>query len=90
MSELFPVEDPNPGMNRTQKVIRANLARGIHPVGGLVQPDRQETCGSCVHRFIRSYRNKRYPKCDISHVSHGVGTDVRAWWPACTRWEAKP
>lgn len=43
-------------------------------------------CGSCWHRRVLDYRNRPYGKCladDGSRVSHGAGTDVRAWWPAC-------
>lgn len=44
-------------------------------------------CGSCVHRIVSNHRNGTYPKCDLSTITHGQATDVRAWWPACPRWE---
>lgn len=58
------------------------------------------TCGSCRFReVLRSGSSRSYPKCiydvilrgcalDVSpRVSHGAGTDVRAWWPACQDYE---
>lgn len=29
-----------------------------------------------------------YPKCEVGPQTHGPKTDVRAWWPACPRFEA--
>ena len=47
------------------------------------------TCGTCTHRILRG-RHSTYPKCDRGPITNGAATDVRAWWPACTRWEPKP
>lgn len=56
------------------------------------------TCGSCVFRRVEQYHNRSYPKCWLptpgvgadapwervyQRVTHGAGSDVRAWWPAC-------
>lgn len=51
--------------------------------------DGTPTCGTCVHRRTVDYRGKWYPKCthDQAPLSHGPATDVRAWWPACVRFE---
>ncbi|GAB3156411.1 hypothetical protein GCM10027258_62810 [Amycolatopsis stemonae] len=52
-------------------------------------------CGSCVHRVVpvREVAG-RYPKCnyggDWRFASGGPGTDCRAWWPACHRYQPKP
>lgn len=53
-------------------------------------------CGTCWYRKLLRYHHRKYPKClfdvenetdqrpGLAHrVSHGPGTDVRAWWPAC-------
>jgi hypothetical protein len=50
-------------------------------------------CGTCRFRELLSYHDRTYPKClqgwDGSNeqpprrVTHGTGTDIRAWWPAC-------
>lgn len=51
-------------------------------------------CGSCAHRkFPWREVAGRYPKCDVGgpkwpRATGGPGTDVRAWWPACTDYEA--
>lgn len=58
--------------------------------------DDPYTCGSCWFRTVITYHGGRFPKClfgvenptdrnpaKAPRVSHGAGTDVRAWWPAC-------
>lgn len=55
--------------------------------------DRSLTCGTCIHRVLMGYHTADYPKCDVGggiRMSHGTGTDVRAWWPACTDHEVEP
>ena len=60
------------------------------------------TCGSCKWRQTVHYHNRAYPKCvhpggysgeDVVTLpplwhSHSAATDVRAWWPACTDYDA--
>lgn len=85
---------------RTARVRRA-VAAGVHPLA-LVDPsvrmhpgaDRDAgpgdraaghlRCGTCAHRQPNSFA---YPKCVLGPDSHCTATDVRAWWPACTRYE---
>lgn len=47
-------------------------------------------CGNCRFRRTLPHHNIAYPKCAFGstdagapRASHGSGTDVRAWWPAC-------
>lgn len=52
-------------------------------------------CGNCAYRRTWHQRNRSYPKCwfstdhagqfveDYERITHGPGTDVRAWWPGC-------
>jgi hypothetical protein len=55
-------------------------------------------CGSCWFRRTFSHRSGTWPKCHqpstvtyadgsavegLARVTHGPGTDVKAWWPAC-------
>jgi hypothetical protein len=47
-------------------------------------------CGSCIHRITVRGNAKDYPKCDLTTMSHSEASDVRAWWPACVRYEATP
>lgn len=80
----------------------AQVRAGIHPLtGGVLHPlasrDRDSTsskadpfsCGTCIHRVT----GFGYPKCDVGNgqrITRGPGTDVRAWWPACPAYTAKP
>jgi hypothetical protein len=51
-------------------------------------------CGGCRFRRLLPYHGRVYPKCcwpesdPGERVSHGGGTDVAAWWPACAEYEA--
>jgi hypothetical protein len=56
-------------------------------------------CGTCRHRQHTYGHATNYPKCAVGaepgqhcyrwpRYSSGAGTDVRAWWPACTNYEA--
>jgi hypothetical protein len=45
------------------------------------------TCGDCAHRVVIGYHNRSWPKCDLAEITHGAGSDCRAWWPACDRFE---
>lgn len=43
-------------------------------------------CGNCWYREHFRYHNRTYAKCTVDdgvRITHGAGTDVRAWWPAC-------
>lgn len=41
------------------------------------------TCGACKFR----HGKMRYPKCELGPATRGPATDVRAYWPACHRFE---
>lgn len=61
---------------------------GWHPLTrDRARPDLG-TCGTCVHR--RPTQQGSYPKCGLGPINKGPGTDVRAHWPACSRFEPKP
>lgn len=68
--------------------------RGLHPDAPRVtapnEPGDGPRCGSCAHLKVSPYPVRTYFKCDLVGSTHGAGTDVRRWWPACTAWEAKP
>jgi hypothetical protein len=49
-------------------------------------------CGTCAFREIRHYGPRAWPKCtfgDGVRMSHGAGTDIRAYWPACRDYQPK-
>lgn len=64
------------------------------PAGDRAAPGLR--CGTCRWRDAHptGYRGSAYPKCWFGwdghpghaplRITHGPGTDVRAWWPACT------
>lgn len=80
---------------------RVAISRGMHPTMGIplhayAPPDampgdrgRPVTCGTCVHIARIGWHNKRYLKCDLVEMTHGPGSDLRAWWPGCERWEER-
>jgi hypothetical protein len=81
-----PPEKTSADRKRTLRQ-KADVAAGIHPLmGGPTYPD-QGTCGTCTHRVLLGGHNRTWPKCDLLEVTHGAGTDCRAWWPACRRYE---
>lgn len=49
-----------------------------------------QTCGTCKHLEHVEHHDKHYLKCGLMRAlwSRGPGTDIRAKWPACRRWEA--
>lgn len=55
-------------------------------------------CGTCRLRQAQAGGSRDYPKCawpDPIHVNwpratHGDGSDVRAWWPACVDYQPNP
>jgi hypothetical protein len=71
------------------------LHREAAPADDRDAPGRR--CGNCRFRQSLAHHTRSYPKCvepgglsadqlarlGPPRVSHGEGTDVRAWWPAC-------
>ena len=45
-------------------------------------------CTDCTH-LRRMQRDKTYIKCDLRKRTHGAGTDHRALWPTCARFNAR-
>lgn len=61
------------------------LHPGAAPVGDRKAPGLR--CGGCVHRQMQQRGGYDWPKCLLpgaGRVTRTPGTDVRAWWPACT------
>jgi hypothetical protein len=56
---------------------------------------RDLTCGSCRCRELMGAGGRTVPKCTGSvsggwpRATHSAASDVRAWWPACTLFEAR-
>lgn len=84
-----PVERLSAGRALTVRQ-KADVAAGRHPLmRGLRLLGNGETCGSCAHRVTVHGGARDYPKCEF-RVTHSAASDCRAWWPACSQWEAKP
>lgn len=89
---LFHVEPASPAplspdRRRTLRQ-RAQIEAGWHPLAGTRTHPEVGTCGDCAHRVLVSTNgNRSWPKCDLTPITHGPGSDCRAWWPACDRWE---
>jgi hypothetical protein len=87
--EQEPIEKLSADRRRTLRQ-KADVSVGRHPLTrGKARPDLG-TCGDCRFRVIYSRFPRIYPKC----VGHGgiydtrsAASDVRAWWPACERFE---
>lgn len=87
---LQPLRDGRPAtyQRRVTQRQRADVTAGRHPLTGEPINDRR-TCGGCVFRGPGGARSG-YWKChrgEKSLLSHSTRTDVRAWWPACPRWQ---
>ena len=48
-----------------------------------------ETCRTCLHYMRVRYHGAYYLKCGLMKAAwtHGAGTDIRAKWAACSKWE---
>ena len=61
------------------------IADGWHPLTrDRARPDLG-TCGDCKHR--EGVGRRSFPKCALGPRTKGPGTDVRASWPACSRFQ---
>jgi hypothetical protein len=99
MSMLFggypdpPPAEPQPKVSADRRRTlrqRADIDHGIHPLIKLALANNGHTCGDCAHRVLAGYHRRSYPKCEEVRWTHGAGSDCRAWWPACTKWEPQP
>lgn len=68
------------------------------PAGDRAAPGTR--CGTCRFRGVIGYHNRSYGKCLwpdpdaaridlLPRVTHGAGSDCRAFWPACTDYQPR-
>lgn len=63
------------------------VSRGTNPCVALFGAHSgARTCKFCVH-LVRIQKGKVYLKCDLRKMTSGAGTDHKAGWPACGRFE---
>ena len=48
----------------------------------------EKRCTDCTH-LRRMQHDKVYIKCDLRKRTHGPGTDHRAGWPTCAKFNAR-
>lgn len=97
--ELIELAGMSAGRRLTNRQTR-DVKAGRHPLTGGNLHEHADTtahpgdptglsfrCGYCTHRVLMHWKDDHYPKCDLSTITHGQATDVRAWWPACPKWE---
>lgn len=76
------------------------LCLPLHPDAPREGPDGSAPgprCGSCRFRRVLGHHDRAYGKCtfvpadrpNLTRVTHGEATDVRAWWPGCTDYEER-
>jgi len=101
-SPVFEKPPRSAGQRMTERQAQ-DVKAGRHPLTGGPLHERADTtarpkdpgnpserlyrCGSCIHRVSLNHHGEYWPKCDLSTITHGQASDVRAWWPACPRWE---
>lgn len=80
-----------PAFNETKDVFGGTKNNPKHPCTPFplgTGPDG-ETCGSCRHRRRVGHHDQTYQKCGLvqSSWTHGRGSDIKASWLACKKWE---
>ena len=81
-----PAEKLSADRRRTLRQ-KADVAQGVHPLMRTRTFPDMGTCGDCTHRLVLGHHNRSWPKCELAGITHGAGSDCRAWWPACSRYE---
>jgi hypothetical protein len=83
-----PAPEPRLSADRRRTLRqREQIDRGHHPLTGTRTRPDLGNCGTCSHRFLQEHHGKSYAKCDAGPRSSGAATDIRRWWPACSRYE---
>jgi hypothetical protein len=71
------------------QVDRAVEKQGLNPCIKAYGPGPAGVvCRDCAH-FFAHQRAKKYFKCDLRGFTHGPGTDHKALWPTCGKFEKR-
>lgn len=74
----------------TDQGINPGTRLPLHPAASRDRGGPGPRCGDCTHLYVKHAGNSRFLKCDQTNVRadvHHDGPDMRAWWPACTRYQ---
>jgi hypothetical protein len=71
-----------------EKIPRPKILCTAGPIGS---GPAGETCGSCRFKTYMGMTAGRYLKCELMRNAwtRGGGTDIKARWAACEKWEPK-
>ena len=61
------------------------VKQGLHPFGDALGPEGT-SCGTCRH-CVRLRCSRTYLKCELSRITSGPATDLRAKWRGCINWD---
>lgn len=78
---LFPPADPD----AERFDVRTTNAKQ-NPMVRLIGEYPGEKCKNCAH-FVRKHVTKTFFKCALRRDTNGPGTDIRANWQACARFQ---
>lgn len=74
-------------ISRGEAEKRFGIAAMKNPVIAVYGPDKfGRSCKFCAHLYRKRY-GRVYLKCDLRKDTNGAGSDHRANWPACARYE---
>lgn len=82
--DLFPAPEPKAKLPKS-----SDRAQKIKTMWALHGKKADATCSRCTHLLRQRYHDKTYLKCDLTEISRGVGSDWRAGWIACGKFETK-
>lgn len=87
---MFPNEPIRGGVDANQPWALSPRAKkpSQNPLVRVYGPGPEgATCSDCVHLYAKEFAG-RYLKCDLRVDTNGAGSDHRAGWRACGRYEA--
>jgi hypothetical protein len=82
MTEQMTLDGSGVPIEKAQRVEKGNPLIPIYGPG-----PEGATCRTCIHLYALGGVAGHYLKCDLRKLTHGPGSDHRAKWPACGRYE---
>jgi hypothetical protein len=87
--DLFDIGPRDATISKRPKIQRPKIPCTAGPIGS---GPKHETCGSCLHKTSQGGTAGHYLKCALMkhYWTHGAGSDIKARWAACEKWEPQP